>query len=163
MSRGRSRELKPMVLVFPVVRNYTSPRYIPVTMWRLRKMEGRARLALGNTKPWISTANQQKHLNYQDCWANSARNLVSYACGYKAVESHTLPGPKEFPTSQDSSENLPPRQTLQTHQSTLAVWAVKILPGCFPFLFQQIQQSKPCLLRGVFWQCFAKAWSWQKL
>ena len=28
--------------------------------------------------------------------------------------------------------------------------AVKILPGCFPFLFQQVQQSNPFLLSGVF-------------
>ena len=66
----------------------------------------------------------------------------------KATVSHMLPGPKEFPTSQDSSENLAPSQTLQTHHSTLPVWAVKILAGCFPFLFQQIQQSKPVCSMG---------------
>ena len=40
-----------------------------------------------------STVNQQKHLNYQDCWENLAQNLVSYAHEYKAIVSHTLPGP----------------------------------------------------------------------
>ena len=64
--------------------------------------------------------------------------------------SHTLPVPKEFPISQDLSEYLVTQSDLQTHHSTLPVWAVKILQGCFPFLFQQIQQSKLCLLSGIF-------------
>ena len=74
----------------------------------------------------------------------------AYAHEYRAFVSHILLGPREFPISQDSSENLSPSQTLQTHHSTLPVWVVKILPECFPFLFQQIQQSKPCLLSGAF-------------
>ena len=61
-----------------------------------------------------------------------------------------LLGPKEFPTSQDLSENLSPSQTLKAQHATLPVWAVKILLRYFPFLFQEIQQSKPCLLSGGF-------------
>ena len=34
-----------MVLVFPMIRNYTSPRYIPVTIWSLRKMKDRVNLS----------------------------------------------------------------------------------------------------------------------
>ena len=81
----------------------------------------------------------------------------AYAHEYRAFVSHTLLGPREFPISQDSSENLVTQSDPQTPHSTLPVWAVKILQGCFPFLFQQTQQSKLCLLSGVFWQCFAKA------
>ena len=83
-------------------------------------------------------------------WPKPNPSIRPYKAPCPHGVSHTLPGPKEFLTSQDSSDNLSPSQTLQTHHSTLPVWALKILPGCFPFLFQQIQQSKPCLLSGVF-------------